>query len=134
MNKPSLILSEQDLNRLETMLEHQATLTPTMKRLEDELARADVVKPQDIPSNVVTMNARVLVSIADAKSPTEVTLVYPHDFKGTDGQVNILAPIGTAILGLAEGQVIEWPQPDGQMMKVKIEKVIYQPEREGDYL
>lgn len=38
------------------------------------------------------------------------------------------------ILGLAEGQEIEWPQPDGQMMKVKIEKVVYQPEREGDYL
>ncbi len=134
MNKPSLILSEQDLNRLETMLENQATLTPTMKRLEDELARADVVKPQDIPSNVVTMNARVQVSIADAKTPTEVTLVYPHDFKGIDGQVNVLAPIGAAILGLAEGQVIEWPQPDGQLMKVKIEKVLYQPEREGDYL
>ncbi len=30
----------------------------------------------------------------------------------------------TAILGLAEGQEIEWPQPDGHMMKVKIEKVV----------
>jgi len=48
--------------------------------------------------------------------------------------VNVVAPIGTAILGLAEGQTIEWPQPDGQLMKVTIEKVLYQPEREGDYL
>lgn len=50
------------------------------------------------------------------------------------GQVNVIAPIGAAILGLAEGQTIEWPQPDGQMMKVHIEKVLFQPEREGDYL
>ena len=46
----------------------------------------------------------------------------------------MIAPIGAAILGLAEGQEIEWPQPDGHLMKVKIEKVLYQPEREGHYL
>lgn len=134
VNKPNIIISEQDLNRLETMLEHQTVLTPTMKHLEDELARAEVVEPQNVPSDVVTMNAKVLITIAPATESTEITLVYPHDFKGEKGQVNIIAPIGAAILGLAEGQDIEWPQPDGHMMKVKIEKVLYQPEREGNYL
>ena len=134
MNKPQIIISEQDLNRLETMLDHQMKLSPTMQHLEDELARADVVSPQDIPANVVTMNARVKITIAPSTESTEITLVYPHDFKGEAGQVNVIAPIGTAILGLTEGQQIEWPQPDGQLMKVKIEKVIYQPEREGAYL
>ena len=134
VNKPNIIISEQDLNRLETMLEHQTVLTPTMKHLEDELARAEVVEPQKVPSDVVTMNAKVLITIAPATESTEITLVYPHDFKGEKGQVNIIAPIGAAILGLAEGQDIEWPQPDGHMMKVKIEKVLYQPEREGHYL
>ena len=134
MNKPQIIISEQDLNRLETMLDHQMKLSPTMQHLEDELARADVVSPQDIPANVVTMNARVKITIAPSTESTEITLVYPHDFKGEAGQVNVIAPIGTAILGLTEGQQIEWQQPDGQLMKVKIEKVIYQPEREGDYL
>ncbi len=134
VNKPNIIISEQDLNRLETMLEHQTVLTPTMKHLEDELARAEVVEPQKVPSDVVTMNAKVLITVAPATESTEITLVYPHDFKGEKGQVNIIAPIGAAILGLAEGQDIEWPQPDGHMMKVKIEKVLYQPEREGNYL
>lgn len=134
MDKPTIILSEQDLHRLETMLEHQSKLTPTMEHLEDELARAEVVAPQDVPSNVVTMNARVLVTIAPFLEPTEITLVYPHDFRGDKGQVNVLAPVGAAILGLAEGQEIEWPQPDGHIMKVRIDKVLYQPEREGDYL
>lgn len=134
MDKPTIILSEQDLHRLETMLEHQSKLTPTMEHLEDELARAEVVAPQDVPSNVVTMNARVLVTIAPFPEPTEIMLVYPHDFRGDKGQVNVLAPVGAAILGLAEGQEIEWPQPDGHIMKVRIDKVLYQPEREGDYL
>lgn len=133
MDKPTIIVSAQDLNRLETMLEHQSKLTPTMEHLEDELARANVVAPQDVPANVVTMNARVLVTIAPDTSPTEITLVYPHDFRGDKGQVNVLAPVGAAILGLSEGQEIEWPQPDGHLMKVKIERVLYQPEREGNY-
>ncbi|OTG69113.1 transcription elongation factor GreAB [Acinetobacter sp. ANC 4470] len=134
MAKPTIIISQQDLQRLETMLEHQSKLSPTMQHLEDELARADVVAPQDIPENVVTMNAQVRITIAPALEPTDITLVYPHDFRGEKGQVNVLAPIGAAILGLTEGQEIEWPQPDGHLMKVKIEKVLYQPERAGDYL
>lgn len=134
MSKPTIIISEQDLNRLETMLEHQTQLTPTMKMLEEELARAEVVEPENVPSNVVTMNAKVLITIAPSTEATEITLVYPHDFKGEKGQVNVIAPIGAAILGLAEGQEIDWPQADGQLMKVKIEKVLYQPEREGNYL
>ena len=133
MAKPNIIISEQDLNRLETMLEHQAKLTPTMQHLEEELARADIVAPQDVPTNVVTMNAKVLITIAPATESTEITLVYPHDFHGDKGQVNIVAPVGAAILGLAEGQEIEWPQPDGHTMKIKIEKVLFQPEREGDF-
>jgi regulator of nucleoside diphosphate kinase len=134
MIKPKIIISEQDLNRLETMLEHQTAVTPTMKLLEDELARAEVVNPQEIPSNVVTMNAKVAITIAPSEESVDVVLVYPHDFKGEKGQLNILAPIGAAILGLAEGQEISWPQPDGNEMKVKVEKVIFQPEREGDFL
>jgi regulator of nucleoside diphosphate kinase len=134
MAKPNIIISEQDLHRLETMLEHQSKLTITMQHLEEELARAEVVTPDAIPANVVTMNAKVLITIAPSTEVTEITLVYPHDFRGDKGQVNVIAPVGAAILGLAEGQEIEWPQPDGHLMKVKIEKVLYQPEREGDYL
>ena len=134
MKQPTIILSKQDLHRLETMLEHQQQMTQTMMHLEEELARAEVVSPQDVPPNVVSMNARVLITIEPNLESTEIILVYPHDFRGEKGQVNVLAPIGAAILGLAEGQQIEWPQPDGQMMKVQINKVLYQAEREGDYL
>ena len=134
MAKPNIIISAQDLHRLETMLGHQqGKLTETMKHLEDELARAEVVEPDQVPANVVSMNAKVLITLAPSMEATEITLVYPHDFRGEKGQVNVIAPIGAAILGLAEGQEIEWPQPDGHVMRVKIEKVLYQPERAGDY-
>lgn len=134
MATPQIVITEQDLKRLETMLDHQMKLSPTMQHLENELARADVVKPKDIPANIVTMNAKVSITIAPSLEPIDITLVYPHDFKGEPGQVNVIAPIGAAILGLAEGQQIEWPQPNGGLMQIKIEKVLYQPEREGNFL
>lgn len=134
MKQPNIIISSQDLHRLETMLEHQAVQTPTMQHLENELARAEVVEPEQVPTNIVSMNSKVRITIAPSTQSVEIVLVYPHDFTGDKSQVNILAPVGAAILGLTEGQTIEWPQPDGQLMKIKIEKVIYQPEREGKYL
>ncbi|MEG2269685.1 MAG: nucleoside diphosphate kinase regulator, partial [Acinetobacter sp.] len=73
MNKPNIIISEQDLNRLETMLEHQVKLTDTMKHLEDELARAEVVRPNQLPANVVSMNAKVLITVAPLTTSTEIT-------------------------------------------------------------
>ena len=85
MAKPKIILSEQDVERLETMLENQDKLSETMLQLEDELARAEVVKPEDMPSNVVTMHARALLTIAPSTEPVEITLVYPHEFKGEKG-------------------------------------------------
>ena len=63
MTQPNIIISEQDLHRLETMLEHQTKLTATMQHLENELARAAVVSPQNMPENIVTMNAKVLIQL-----------------------------------------------------------------------
>ena len=42
MAKPTIIISQQDLQRLETMLEHQSKLSPTMQHLEDELAKFNI--------------------------------------------------------------------------------------------
>jgi regulator of nucleoside diphosphate kinase len=44
----------------------------------------------------------------------------------------VLAPVGTALLGLSEGQSIEWQFPDGARRRLKLEEVLYQPERIGN--
>jgi hypothetical protein len=43
------------------------------------------------------------------------------------------APVGSAPLGLAGGDEIEWPNPVDRMLRVRIEGVLYQPGRTGDY-
>ncbi len=62
-----------------------------------------------------------------------LTLVYPKDIDGKADQISILAPVGGALLGLSAGNHIEWSGPGGDVMKVRIVEIVYQPERAGQF-
>lgn len=130
-----IIVTEADLHRLQRMLEHHAVGrdSETADMLEAELARAEIVRPDMVPSNVVTMNSSVIFEDAQSGEQREVTLVYPAEASPSTGRVSILAPIGTALLGLSVGQSIDWPLPNGRTKKLRIVKVTYQPEALGHY-
>jgi regulator of nucleoside diphosphate kinase len=44
----------------------------------------------------------------------------------------VLAPVGSALLGLAVGNEIQWPMPAGGVSTVRVVEVVYQPERAGE--
>ena len=131
--RPGIILTSRDLNRLETLLEALPAATfPGKTELLAELDRADVVEPQDVPPDVVTMNSKVRFALESGEEFC-LTLVYPQDMDGSAERISILAPVGSALLGLSAGEHIEWPRPGGGMMKVRLVEVIYQPERAGEF-
>jgi regulator of nucleoside diphosphate kinase len=103
------------------------------ERLADELDRADVVRPEGIPNTVVTMNSRVLFEDEQTGETREVSLVYPQESDASRGKVSILAPVGSALLGLAVGQKIDWQLPRGHVKRLRIVKVLYQPEQAGHF-
>lgn len=131
--KPKLIISTLDAERLERLLETlPAQSSQIGEQLEEELTRADIVEPRAVPPTVVTMNSTVRFKVESSSEEFRMTLVYPKDVDGSSDKVSILAPVGSALLGLSEGDSIEWPRPGG-VLKVRIEEVTYQPERAGDY-
>ena len=131
--KPEITLSRLDAERLEQMLESLAGTTfPGRLELEEEIARANVVEPAQVPPTVVTMNSSVRFKVESSDTEFSLTLVYPRDADGSNDKISILAPVGSALLGLTEGDEITWPAPGGGMMVVKIIEVTYQPERSGD--
>lgn len=97
--------------------------------LEQELDRAEVVGPEAIPHDVVTMNSEVRLQDLDSGSIQRYRLVFPNQFR-CDNSVSVLAPIGTAMLGYRVGDVIEWRVPKG-IRRLKVLEVIYQPEAAG---
>jgi regulator of nucleoside diphosphate kinase len=98
--------------------------------LRRELERAIVVSPEAVPPDVVTMNSSVLYTDETAGVRRLVTIVYPLDAHGNDGRISVLAPVGTALLGLSVGQAIEWQFPDGSRRRLRVENVVSQPERQ----
>jgi regulator of nucleoside diphosphate kinase len=97
--------------------------------LEQEIDRADIVEPEEIPRDVVTMDSEVRLKDLDSGDVKVYGLVFPAQAQ-TENGVSILAPIGTAILGYRVGDIIEWRVPRG-IKRLKVLEVLYQPEAAG---
>lgn len=100
--------------------------------LVDELNRAQVVAPTDVPPDVVTMNSKVRLVDLDQGTTHEYTLVYPQDADFSAGKISIVAPIGAALLGYRVGDVVEWEVPAGRR-RLRIEELLFQPEAAGRF-
>lgn len=133
-SKPNLTISSLDADRLEKLLDSLPKGSfPGKNELEAELERADIVDPEDIPSTVITMNSTVRFKVESSPEDFTLTLVYPKDIDSSSNKISILAPVGSALLGLSVGDSIEWPKPGGGVLRVRVDDVIYQPERSGEY-
>ena len=93
------------------------------------------------PARVLTELDHVRISkllkhsgMAFAAEDRALTLCYPPDADPNTGFASVLSPVGSALLGLAEGQMAHWSAPGGEPASAKILKVVFQPEESGDYL
>jgi len=103
-----------------------------LKLLTEELLRAEVVEPQKIPRDVVTMNSLVKFRDMETREVYMYSIVYPANSDFEKGRISVLAPIGMALLGYRVGDVVEWSVPAG-MRRLKVEEILYQPEAAGQY-
>ncbi len=131
--KPEIIISSLDADRLYALMESlPANSFAGEKELEAELGRANIVEPHEVPSTVVTMNSTVNFVVESTGEEFTLTLVYPKNIDSSGNKISILAPVGSALLGLSQGDQIEWPKPGGGLVTVTIKEVTYQPERAGE--
>lgn len=128
-----ITVSSRDMRRLEQLLEQPSwSNAPGIDALRDELARANVVEPDKMPAEIVTMHSTARVEDESTGESHELTLVYPREVDGSAGKVSVLAPVGSAMLGLRVGQSIEWTMPGGRHARLRVTAIEYQPEASGD--
>ncbi len=134
MTAPSIILTRLDVQRLEQLIERVGEKQPGVAALQAELDRAEtLVGDDEVPLDVVTMNSRVHCLDESSGEQRHLTLVYPKDANAAEGKISILAPVGSALLGLQVGQHIDWPAPGGKTLKLKLLKVEDQPKDGGAF-
>jgi regulator of nucleoside diphosphate kinase len=136
MSGKPIRITELDLERLKKLLQDAQYTdyrkSEYLKRLQMEIERAEVVKPQDIPDDVITMNSTVSLLDLDTGEEEIYTLVFPENADLKQGKISVFAPIGTAMLGYEVGDVFEWEVPAGKR-NLRVMKILYQPEASGDY-
>lgn len=122
MNADVILITERDYLRIRHILGQQDS--DDFENLEIEIERAKVIGDDEVPSDLITMNRSVKFEILQDKKEMNLTLVYPQDANTSEGKISILAPLGSALIGLRKNQEINWMFPDGKTKTIKILEVI----------
>ncbi len=95
---------------------------------------ADLVRPEEVPADTVTMYSQVMLVDSATGVHSKLTLCYPYDAEPAKGFISILSPIGISLIGLRVGALARWHGPDGNAASAQLLSILFQPEASGDYL
>jgi regulator of nucleoside diphosphate kinase len=122
----NIIISSADRDRLLPLIDSarldRRVPAQSLDLLEGELARASIVEPADLPRDVVAMDSTVWFRDLDSEEIERYTLVFPPDADVIRDRISVLAPIGTALLGYRQRDIVEWRVPQGRR-RLEITKV-----------
>ena len=137
LQRATIYVTNSDRDRLANMIELTRERDDRANfmyvgKLEGELESAEVVAPDDIPPDVVTMRSTVKLKDLDTDEERIYSIVFPSEADLDEGKISILAPLATALLGYKRGNVVEVEAPS-RLRRLLISEILYQPESMGDY-
>ena len=116
---PDIVIRAADEERLAELANGLLDSRPELgEGLLSELARARLASDEALPANTVQMGSTVTFEAEGRRR--QVTLVYPAEANIDAGRISVATPIGTALLGLAEGQSIDWTARDGRVQQLTV--------------
>jgi len=132
----TLLVTEPDRTRLRRLIDAQRPYAHgnglALDALEYSLISARVVPSGAVPANVITMNSTLRVCDLGTEQEETFTLVFPSRADPANGCISVLSAKGLAVLGYRSGDVVEYSVGD-RRRQLRIEEVVFQPEREGRY-
>lgn len=121
-----IVISEPDARVLRGLLAARSDASHDQEHLEElaaELERAQVLDPEQVSTNIVTMHKVLRILDLSNNQRQEMTLVSPSEANVSARRISVLAPIGTALLGHRVGDEVEWLMPGG-IRRLRIEAVL----------
>jgi regulator of nucleoside diphosphate kinase len=139
MTPTPIIVTDLDKSRNRELIDRPRAMmkmpTTHVILLDGSLDLATVVGPSEVPRNVATLNSRVVFRMQTDTSVrvTTVDLVQPAAADPLLARRSVLSPIGSALIGLREGESIDWPDDTGARVRYTLLRVIFQPEAVGRF-
>ncbi len=129
--QPALFIPAPDYDRLMAMAEGAARSQPDVADfLLQELERASLTPPAR-DARIVTMGSHVRFRDETTGCNREAQLVYPERADAAAQRISILTPVGAALIGLSEGQTMQWRTRDGKVKSLTVLKVRHETEKDA---
>ena len=126
---PDIVLSTHDRDRLAVLVQLRTGLgDEVVELLDQEISRARVVPPQQMPPQVATMDARLRFLDREAGAERLARLAWPGAEDDDPPALSVLTLTGCALLGLSRGQSICWRTGAGDA-HVTLLEVLSSPSR-----
>lgn len=124
-------LTRTDAERLSHMAEGLAAqsrgIQKQLRILDGLMTSALLLESADTPTNVVTIDSRVVVEDLFSGEMKELELVFPEETDPPSGKLSVLSAIGCAVLGRTVGDRVV-VETDKGCLQLRIAALIYQPE------
>ena len=124
MKNGKLVVEKNELKIISELVKNiddsENLMNQCIHKLKEELKTAIVVEDKDFPSDVIRLN-----SMVDVETPFGIMkahLVLPNMSNTAQKKISLLTPMGSALIGYAEGDEIMWNFPNGEKL-IKILKV-----------
>lgn len=118
--RPPIVVTDDEHERLLDLALSALDRTPGAADLYVELSRAKTVR--QLPKNAIGID-RVASFEYDGEFYSDYALVDPHRADFSQHRISVLTPVGAMLLGLSEGQTIEWTGKDGRSHNVRVARV-----------
>lgn len=100
----------------------QAQLEERIAKIESILRNAKLIEDEEISTDVVGIGSKVIVLDVEYNEEMEYTIVGSAEANPQNGRISNESPVGKALLGSKEGQVVDVNVPDG-VLKYQIQKI-----------
>jgi transcription elongation factor GreA len=93
-----------------------------IRELEDKLARARIIKEEDLPLGKAVLGTTVKIKDLNNGEMIEYLLVSEVESDFAEDKISVSSPVGRGLLGHKEGDSVEIKVPSG-MLKYEIVKI-----------
>ncbi|HET8860742.1 GreA/GreB family elongation factor [Marivirga sp.] len=127
MKYNQIILEEKEYQFIQNLVKKFLASDETQNeawiiKLTKELSRAIVKKENEMPVDVIKIGSKVDVETLYGRR-NNIILVKPTEKNINENKISLLSPMGSALIGYAQGDEVDWDLPKGKST-IKILNVV----------
>lgn len=121
--KPRILITSQDLETLQGLIDHPRAPTAGAGILEAELGRAVIVGDSNNAKPFCRLGSWATYEDVASGQTSRIQLVLPGEADIDQHRVSVLTPVGASLLGLAPDAEIEWSDDKGRPHRLRLVEV-----------